>query len=304
MLAHGIRKHACPGSIDNREFEATGTGLKFVEHTKLETAETTDAPIDKPQFTACAYFVGERINTKAVTSGRRLSARPLTLALGSGEVAIVFRWGAVVFLDTGSEEIETFLDTLRPFVERPYERPEMESVTVRIVPHASEGVDVGTVTLHDGRVERLQTLGYALGKTVALAQYEADIATSFNEIEPFASHLEQFGRTGREHRELLSHIGRSLLNEQKLLGRVEVTEKPDVLWENPQLESLYVHLEAEYELRERAELLDRKLELIARSARTVLDLLQDSRSLRVEWYIVILIIVEIVLLVYDMFLGS
>jgi uncharacterized Rmd1/YagE family protein len=46
--------------------------------------------------------------------------------------------------------------------------------------------------------------------------------------------------------------------------------------------------------------LERKLELVSRTAETLLDLLQDKRTLRVEWYIVILIVVEIVLTLYEL----
>ncbi|MBN2255575.1 MAG: RMD1 family protein, partial [Deltaproteobacteria bacterium] len=67
------------------------------------------------------------------------------------------------------------------------------------------------------------------------------------------------------------------------------------------LERLYARLEDEYELRERHVALERKLELISKTAQTLLDMLQAKRTLRVEWYIVILILVEIMLTLYDMF---
>ncbi|MGH8589703.1 MAG: hypothetical protein ACREXX_10350 [Gammaproteobacteria bacterium] len=47
--------------------------------------------------------------------------------------------------------------------------------------------------------------------------------------------------------------------------------------------------------------LHRKLEVIGQTVETVLDLLQSRRSLRVEWYIVILIVAEIFLSLYEMF---
>ena len=52
---------------------------------------------------------------------------------------------------------------------------------------------------------------------------------------------------------------------------------------------------------QRAEILDRKLELISRTVSTTLDLLQTQRGHRVEWYIVGLIVFEIVLTLYEMF---
>jgi uncharacterized Rmd1/YagE family protein len=264
-------------------------------------AEAVRRPIDKAEFRARAYYPAERIDTRGATPGLRLASRPLCVSIAGGGVAVLFRWGAVVFFDASDEQVAAFLQQLRPQIELPYEVPETEAVTVRISAQGSEGVEAGVVTLRDSDVPRLQTLANILGKTVALAQYEADVAANFDRIEPFATKLERRGQGARSMRELRRHIGRTLLNEHKLIGRVEVAEKPELLWEHPELEPLYARLEAEYDLRERAEMLDQKLELTARTVRTVLELLQHRHALRVEWYIVLLIVFEIVLSLYDMF---
>lgn len=57
-----------------------------------------------------------------------------------------------------------------------------------------------------------------------------------------------------------------LLPALPTVGRVEVDEKPETLWERPDLERFYVRLEDEYELKERHLALERKLELISRTA--------------------------------------
>ena len=77
-------------------------------------------------------------------------------------------------------------------------------------------------------------------------------------------------------------------------------EKPELLWEHPELERLYHRLEGEYELSERHMALERKLDLLSKTAETLLGLLSTKRSLRVEWYIVILIVFEILLTLYEM----
>ena len=61
-------------------------------------------------------------------------------------------------------------------------------------------------------------------------------------------------------------------------------------------------LAQEYEIHDRQLALERKLRLISDTAQTLLDMLQTQRTLRVEWYIVILIVVEIVLTLYELFL--
>jgi len=56
-------------------------------------------------------------------------------------------------------------------------------------------------------------------------------------------------------------------------------------------------LEDEFELRERHTAIERKLGLISRTSHTLLELL-SNRHMRVEWYIVVLIVLEILLSLY------
>ena len=72
-------------------------------------------------------------------------------------------------------------------------------------------------------------------------------------------------------------------------------EKPDVLWDRPDLERLYARLEDEYELKERAQMLKRKLDVIAETARALTDIIDADRATRLEATVVILIVAEILL---------
>jgi uncharacterized Rmd1/YagE family protein len=137
-----------------------------------------------------------------------------------------------------------------------------------------------------------------------LAQYEVGTGKIFDQIEPFAQGLQRTTRNDRWGKELLRQLGHTLSIQHKIVGRVEIIDKPEILWETPDLERIYLRLENEYEIRERHLALERKLELISRTAETVLGLLQHNTGLRVEWYVVILIVVEILLSFYDVFLQA
>ena len=56
----------------------------------------------------------------------------------------------------------------------------------------------------------------------------------------------------------------------------------DVLWDNPGLEGLFVRLEGEFEIRERHTAIERKLNLIANTVHTVLELVSSKHAPRVE----------------------
>jgi uncharacterized Rmd1/YagE family protein len=96
-------------------------------------------------------------------------------------------------------------------------------------------------------------------------------------------------------------MGNALLVQHRLSGRVAVGEKPDVLWDRPDLERLYARLEDEYELSERAETLNRKLEVIADTASRLADIVDTKRSLRLEIIVVFLIAFEIVIAFYEIY---
>lgn len=69
------------------------------------------------------------------------------------------------------------------------------------------------------------------------------------------------------------------------------------------MERLYARLADEYELVDRSRAIDRKLTLVGQTVRTLLELVQDHRSVRLEWYIIGLICIEILLSVYQIFFG-
>ena len=89
--------------------------------------------------------------------------------------------------------------------------------------------------------------------------------------------------------------------QQRVSGRVAAGEKPDVLWDRPDLGRLYARLEDEYELSERVEILNRKIAVIADTATTLSDIIDTKRSLRLELIVVFLIVFEIVVAVYEIY---
>ena len=254
-------------------------------------------------FIARAMLLGERIDLRGFT-GVALARNPLTVPVQGGGVAVLFRYGAVVLFDVPPAAQTSFLDQVLALVGNHYEKPETEEVAVRIDPAVREGMQADAVYFESMSVERIQLVASVLSKSVALAMYESRIAQNFDRIEPLARNLERAGRIVANSSELLRHIGAMLLSEQMMVGRVEISEKPDTLWDHPGLEGLYLRMESEFEIRERYAALEQKLNLISRTVQTVAELLHGKRSLRLEWSIVILIVIEILLTLYTMYTGG
>ena len=246
-----------------------------------------------------ALCLGERIDLRTLEMGRRMAVAPLVLAVGEHGYATLFRYGVAVLFGLDPVEEVTFVEQIKPFVGEPYDKPQAEDLEVRFDQQREGIYENGVLHVRHFSVDYIQVVADALAKSVVLEHYEAGVAAAFDLIEPLAVDLNK-GRGTRQSSDLLRYIGSTLLIQQRMVGRVEVAEKPDLLWDQPDLERLYIRLQNEYELKERHLALERKLSLIAQTAETLLDILRNERSHRVEWYIVILIILEILLTLYQM----
>ena len=95
---------------------------------------------------------------------------------------------------------------------------------------------------------------------------EKRAAGAFDRIEPLAERMQSGGHLPKQANDLLCHIGEILQIQHRMVGRAQVGEKPDILWDHPELDRLWQRLENEYELGERQVVLERKLDLISGTA--------------------------------------
>jgi uncharacterized Rmd1/YagE family protein len=158
----------------------------------------------------------------------------------------------------------------------------------------------GPILLKSVTPEHVMVIADALAKSVILARDEREVASVIDRIEPLARELAERGRTPGDRKAILKHIGNALLVQHRLSGRVAVADKPDAVWDRPDLERLYGRLQEEYELRERAEALSRKLQVISDTAEVLSDMIDTQRSLRLEFAIVLLIVFEIALTLFEL----
>lgn len=270
-------------------------------------------------FRAQAVLAGTGIDLASLGSTDRTGAAPLAVELigsltggslaanstAGGGVAFLFRYGAVVFFDAAPAGVTEYLRQITPQIRQPFPQGERETevLDIRLDPAGRETIEHNTLVLADASLKKLQLVADIMAKSVSLAHHEKGIERQFERIEPFAVNLDHWGRGGRAARELLHNLGGALLAEHRVVAGTRVEDSPELLWDHPELERLWARLRDEFEIRERFAALHGKLSLISRTAETALELLQNRRSLRVEWAIVGLIVFEIVVTLVQWALG-
>jgi len=255
----------------------------------------------RTRVTARALLIGDRIDTAGLERSDVLSTAPLSFRVGEAGVATLFRYGVVVLTGLSPLEEDDVLRSIRARLAGEFNIREEETAVIELSPEREDQIPAGgPIQVKEISPERLIVISEALAKSVVLANDEREVAAVFDKTEPLARQLALTGETPAGRRTILRHIGNALLVQHRVSGRVAVADKPDAVWDRPDLERLYARLQEEYELRERADALTRKLKVISDTAEVLTDMIDTRRSLRLEFIIVVLIVFEVVLSLFQL----
>ncbi len=252
------------------------------------------APLPRGRVVGEAIILGERFDPAFVARIKKAPPSPAP----DGAFGFVAPYGVIVLFEAGPLVRAHVLTTLAAHVVGAVDIDETEGLVLEQGP--------GPLTVHNGQaqVERL-TLAHcdvaatALAQSVALAHREAAIVELLQTAESWATGLADGGRVVGTDRALIKSIGGTLKNRFRFLRDVELDEKPDVVWDRPDLDRLYAGLRQEYELSERHATFNRKMALLDDTARMLVELSANRRSLRLEWLIVALIAVEVFIMLSE-----
>ena len=253
-----------------------------------------------------AQALAERIDVRLLPERPRSTGPHLLRLHVGGDVVdvVVMRYGAAVAFAKTADAARMALRRMTPALIRPLEHRAEESLQLRVDgdkdPNAPWVLDDDI--LYTGPLDNthLQLLGLMLARSVVLDVYEDHLKATFDVVEPWSRELSISGRVRPGDRRLMQQLGRSLVHEQRMTGRVELREKPDLLWENPSLERIHHRLADDLELLERDEAIERKLELVHRTVKSLHTLSLEHRTYRAEVAIVLLIVFEVFLTLFGM----
>lgn len=149
--------------------------------------------------------------------------------------------------------------------------------------------------------DQVRIIANLLAQSVALEYQELEVAGAVDRFLPYLRDLHEHGRVRISSRKILRIIGFMGRTRYEVLANLTLFDKPDATWESEKLEQLYKALFDMFDLPERQEAIDRKLQFLADNTSNLFDLLSTRKSHRLEWIVIALIAVETaVFLLYEM----
>lgn len=253
-----------------------------------------------------AYYIARRIdlNQFAQRIPHPLAAKTRNhylFAVDNEQWLLVYSFGVVVLANLGSEFLKKLLtkkvrqccaDILEDRYSEEYAIIEDASIEKDIVEF--DAVKVKSLT-----TERLEIIAEIIAQSVAIDVFDAQVDAMLHEFGARTTELERHGRIIGRTREILKLIGKDYSILESVIVRLSLLDKPETLWEDPRLETLFLSLRSMFELEDRFTNLDYKLRFLQSNSELMLETLRSRREQSLELIIVILIAIEIFLIVYD-----
>ncbi len=205
-----------------------------------------------------------------------------------------FSYGCVVFWDVEDEEINTILKKLKNFEEDHLQKANSDAYF--IVKGNSIKIYQNEICLNDaaGVMERL-AISYALAQSMKLAVFEERVEQTIKKTEHIPKSLANSGKITLSGREIAKKMGKLFLERSSINLHSDILDTPEFFWDHPELEPIY-HLTAnDQDIKQRVDILNKRLNLIHELFQMLSDVFNNRHSSLLEIIIIILIGIEIIL---------
>lgn len=215
---------------------------------------------------------------------------------------VVFKFGSVVFYNVGAKEREECLELTKNFVETPLSYPMTEDYMVKVSPRLDEWAKLESdhIVLKRLDVNNISVISAVLAQTVALEHYEQKVDAMLEIFSKLNKSTELTGDLNISKKRLFSLVAENNNTLTELITKLGLLGRSDTAWQFAQYNIVWEGLRQDFELEDRFQDLDYKLNLIQTQVKFYLEILQNRKSDFLEWTIIVLIALEICVSLYDM----
>ena len=217
--------------------------------------------------------------------------------VGEDKYIYVFQYGMLCFFNLSTKEIDESFNVLNPYFTGYFEEKLLENFTITVEKGLME-VNFNSVVLPSLDPKLLRLTMLYTSQSVALERYSEITENLLNETNSSTIYLEQYGKLNISGKALKRFIGRVLNVKNNILENLYIFDIPELSWEDEELNNLDKALKLNFDLKDRYRRINERIQIIKENLDLFKDILEHSESSKLEWIIIILILVEVI----DMFI--
>jgi uncharacterized Rmd1/YagE family protein len=255
-------------------------------------------------FNVVAYQVADTINIRQLKEQLQWQllfqdSDELFFKKSEDKYLYVFHYGMVSFFNLTNQEIETVIDSIKPFCKNYIAEKNSEDIHVEIKPNILT-VTFEKVILPELNSEMIRLVMLNASQSVALNRYSEITEELLIETNEHTLFLEKKGKLDISGNKLKRFIGKILNIKNKISENLYIFDSPEITWEDEQLNKLNADLKQTFDLKDRYHIIHDRIDIIKENLELFKDIMDHKESSKLEWIIIILIFIEIV----DMFIAK
>ncbi|WP_067147185.1 RMD1 family protein [Pseudotamlana agarivorans] len=211
----------------------------------------------------------------------------------------IFQSGMVSFFNLTASEIDDALNKIRKFCDHYFSEKLSESLEIRVEADTLK-VQFDHVILPELDEEMIRLVLLNTSQSVALSRYSEITEELIIETNQHTLFLEKNGKLNISGNQLKRFIGKILNIKNKISENLYIFDAPEITWENAQLNKLDLGLKRVFDLKDRYRIIHDRIEIIKENLELFKDIMDHNESSRLEWIIIILIVIEVI----DMFITK
>ena len=138
-------------------------------------------------------------------------------------------------------------------------------------------------------------ISFAIGQSVKLTVFEEAISNTIERSKQIPKDLAGKGKITLSRKEISRKMGELYIERNYINLHSEILDTPELFWEHADLEPFYRKIALYLDVNKRVDLLNRRLNLMHELFEILSNGLNHQYSSRLEWTIIILIVIEVVM---------
>jgi uncharacterized Rmd1/YagE family protein len=221
----------------------------------------------------------------------------LVAPMGDGAWALAYDFGSIVFVGVPAAQQVPLVTAIASLLKDEPRPPLTEHFLVET--GAPLQVQFDRVIVPELGLEIVDIVALIIAQSVAMDYYALDVDKIDEETERIAKQLHSEGRIPGRVKKLVQFIGECMETRNEIISTLALFDKPDVTWEKESLDKLWNDLYRMLELDDRYKALEAKLRMYQDNLTVLVDLTRQRTTMTLEIVVVVLILLEIVVMVWQ-----
>lgn len=248
-----------------------------------------------------AFDVATNFNLKALQSaaskwGEVVARDPVIIAFPDKRYLVIFDYGSLVFFNFDKDAAARWIERLASFSSRMGREVYSDNFTLHVGKADGES-STEELTVPEFTLDIVKLVAVVLSRSVSLEYFEFLVDRSLAQLEDGIEQLAKTGRIRGSRRALTQQVGLSLNIQHELAYNLGILDDPDIVWSSGHhIDKLYIQLSKTFNIPERAQILQHKIDIIAKSSEFIIQRLQERTLTWQEYAIIALFVIDIVLI--------